>query len=643
VSWFRAGILLTGFLTAGPVWAAPPPAVDFLYADANEGGASGGHSAIRFDDQVFHFEYAPPVVRLRRDYFDGLRYRYTVLDNRSLLLHRVPVTPDTYQRLLEAFTRRYFDQTRALRVHAALVADRQLLEAVHARRRGQPSASPVVLEGGGFFLDVARPSAAPLDTARESGAPALASLRDRVAQAYGREFVSEAMDRILRELLELDPAAQGFAERYRDGLTALLALEVLRDARPLRADAYAGGGAGGPVLGPADLEAIATLSDALEASLVRLVHSTRPDRGFPLLVGMARLAALDESRRAGRWMFLDAFPADAVVIRPEQIARRPGTTRDLLDEAAADFAIARAQLGAHAVDGAGFPEASFAGFEAAGNRMLEISRALDGGRPMRMPFGMGVPSRSASFPELLVPAVDTEALAAAAALARERETTHEAKIRGLYGYNVVTRNCVTEIFRTIDAALASEQPAGIEAREESVRRLGGHVDVEGTLNFIPAAAAEAVQATYAVSEIIELRSYRLAALAQMYRRENPLRVYLRESNTVTSTLYQRNPDDSAFLFFTDDALPVRPILGALNLVTGLGVSAVGLFMVGVDGGDTLRAGLRGILFSLPELVFFNIRKGSIPYARRLPPPIPESTQSPTASRMDSRRGTGEER
>jgi hypothetical protein len=49
-------------------------------------------------------------------------------------------------------------------------------------------------------------------------------------------------------------------------------------------------------------------------------------------------------------------------------------------------------------------------------------------------------------------------------------------------------------------------------------------------------------------------------------------------------------------------------------------------MVGVDRGDTLWAGLRGMLFSLPELVFFNIRKGSVPYApRRLGPP-PDSAR-----------------
>ncbi len=626
MSWPRAGLLLASLLAAGPAWAAPPLAVDFVYADANEGGASGGHSAVRFDDQVFHFEYSPPVVRLRRDYFDGLQYRYTVLDNRSLKIRRVPVTPDTYQLLLDEFTRRYFDQARDLRTHATLVADRQLLEAMQAHRRGHVTAAPLLLDGVGFFFDEAQLSAAPSDAERAPAAPILSKLRDRVVQTYGPGFVPQALDQILRELLELDLAAPGVSDRYRDGIATLLALEVLRDARPLRADGYAGGGAGGPLLDSTELETITVLSSALEASLVRLVHSSRPDRGFPLLVGMARLAALDQTRQTGRWTFLDSFSRDAVVISPAEVARRPAVTRELLEEAAADFATTRARLSAGALDDGSFPEATFAGFEAAGNRMLEITGALNGRRPMRMPFGLGVPSRSAPFPALLVPAVDTEVLAAASALAKERETAHDAKLRGLYGYNVVTRNCVTEIFRTIDAALVAGAPPGAEARDASIRRLGGHVDVDGTLNFIPAAADEAVRSAYAVSETIELPSYRLARLAQMYRRENPLRVYLRESNTVTSTLYQRNPDDSAFLFFTDDALPIRPILGALNFVTGFGVSAAGLVMVGVDRGDTLWAGLRGMLFSLPELVFFNIRKGSVPYAPRRLGPTPDSAR-----------------
>jgi hypothetical protein len=50
------------------------------------------------------------------------------------------------------------------------------------------------------------------------------------------------------------------------------------------------------------------------------------------------------------------------------------------------------------------------------------------------------------------------------------------------------------------------------------------------------------------------------------------------------------------------------------VITGLGVAAAGLAMLPLDGGTLLTAGLKGAFFSLPELAFFNIRKGSFPDA-----------------------------
>ena len=143
-----------------------------------------------------------------------------------------------------------------------------------------------------------------------------------------------------------------------------------------------------------------------------------------------------------------------------------------------------------------------------------------------------------------------------------------------------------------------------------MRRLGGHVDLAGSLAFIPRVSALVVEDTYAVAERQRLDSFRRRALALMRRDENPVWVFLRESNVLTSTLYRPHPRDSIFLFFTDDTVGPRPLFGALNLVTGLGASVVGLAMLPVDGGETLWAGLRGAVFSLPELVFQNIRKGS---------------------------------
>jgi hypothetical protein len=596
----------------GPAGAAAEPVVDYLYADANEGSASGGHVAIRFGDEAFHYEYrAPRMMRLRRDDFDGMRYRYTILDNRNLVLHRIPVSEDTYRRLRDEFARRHLVQEQHLRTHELLSGDRRLLAALEARLAGRPAPEPLVLEGVGLFFDEAR--APTLEAGPEpDGVAALRALRDRIEAAYGSGFVAETMRELAAELGALAPT-QGVAERYQDLLVTLLALEVLRDARPLRPESLMA--AAGPPLDDADLEVVDRLREALGASLTRLVRSERPDKGYPLLLGMARLVALDETRRNGRWTVLDAFAPDAASIPAAELRERTSLTRALLEEAGEDFSAARDRIAARSVDGARFPEREFTDLEAAANRLGEITAAMGGARAMRLESGLRLPMREAVLAEPPMLSGAVAELDRYLGQAREREAAHEAELRRLYGYDLIGRNCVTEIFRTIDAALAPAADAEA-ARLESITRLGGHVDVDGTLNFIPAVSARAVRETYAVSETIEIPSYRLAGLARLARSEGALRVRARESNTLTSTLYRRNPADSAFLFFTDDTVATRPLLGAVNVVAGLGASVAGVFTLAVDRGDLLRAGLRGVLFSLPELAFFNIRKGSLLVAPR---------------------------
>ena len=49
------------------------------------------------------------------------------------------------------------------------------------------------------------------------------------------------------------------------------------------------------------------------------------------------------------------------------------------------------------------------------------------------------------------------------------------------------------------------------------------------------------------------------------------------------------------------------------MLTGLGASVAGVVALPFDRGRTFWAGLKGIVFSLPELFFVNIRKGSFDY------------------------------
>jgi len=652
----RAAALALAWLTlvAGAPAAA---AIDYLYVDASEGGGSGGHAAIVLGDRVFHFEHrAPGLLRLARESFEDVRHRYSVLDNRTIVLNRIPASEETHDLILEEFTRRYLVQNQHLQDHRGLVDDRRLFELALARRRDLPGGEALVLEGAGFFFGQAAVPAAAPGAALSAGlptpapvAPALARLRQRVEEIYGDDFVVRSMERIRGELGKLAPdlhrdapaplsadrfaaRASGFSQRYRDGVLALLALDVLGLARPLRPESTADDGAGGPALEGDDAEVVERLAGALESSLIRLLHSRRPDWGFPLLIGMARLIALGETLQTGRWVFLDAWSDGAPVIAPERLLRDPAFARGVVERASADFESARAHLRQSGPSPERFPEAGLTELEIAGSRLVAVARALREPRDPGPGRAARLPARGALHQDPYLPALGTDALGRALEVAREREAAHAAALRRLYGYNLFTRNCVTEIFRTIGAALARDvlgrQPgldgAALAAQiaAAAAERLGGHVDPDGSLNFIPAVSAISVRERYAVSDIVEIPSYRRAELARMYRRELPLQVFLRESNTLTSTLYRKAPEDSAFLFFTDDVVAARPIYGALNLITGLGVAAAGLVMLPVDHGATLWSGLRGALFSLPELVFFNIRKGSFADVGRRVPAAP---------------------
>jgi hypothetical protein len=215
----------------------------------------------------------------------------------------------------------------------------------------------------------------------------------------------------------------------------------------------------------------------------------------------------------------------------------------------------------------------------------------------------------------VVPDVGTDDLADAATRARGAEEHFAERLQRRYGYDLITRNCVSEIFRTMDAPGAEER----------------RVDPGWSLEFIPFVSEQAVNATWNVVQRTTLPSYRRARLDEMYARERALRVRLRESNVFTSTVYRRNAEDSLFVFFTDDVVALRPVFGVVNLAAGLGAVAAGLPLLPLDRGHVLWAGARGALFSLPELAFVSLRKGSFDHVPRARRPVDEDAESVTSS------------
>ncbi len=594
--------------------AEPRQSVDYLYIQANEGSSSGGHAALRIGDWTYHFQHQRGLLRMQRELWSRFEHVYRTLENRGIAVSRVAVSEETWERLRRGFQRRYLVENRRLELLADLEEDVRLLSALRDVARAAPERRGYALRGAGFFADGA------------AAGPALAALRERIARLHGPDFLAERR-RVLAgalaalapppldpDLIELAPGRypagfDSFSRRYAELWSALAALSLLERPRALAPGALVEAGA----LDAASIRRLRGRAELFSEALAQLAASPRPDWGHALLLGMARLAALEQSLARRQLLLLDALPAEAEVLPIE--ARRRAALPRLLAEAEGDWRRARE----HALGAAEPRELDWSELELASARRHELRRALAGAPTLRIHFGAALPEGRAPLRELPLPAASAAELEGWLAEARAAAREFRAALRVHQGYHLITRNCVSEIFRSVDAALAGE---GADPAQASQRQLGGHVDPVAGLNFVPFVSSERVRARYAVSETSWLPGFRRFQLAELARREPAWQVALRESNTFTSTLYTPSARDGFFVFFTDGPTPLRPLLGAGNLLGALGWSGVGVALAPFDRGRALRAGLAGALFSLPELLFVNLRKGSNEYVppELRPPP-----------------------
>lgn len=586
---------------------------EFLYIEANEGSASGGHAAIRLDDAVYHFQHVEPGwLRLYRDDFAAFRFAYGFQENRAIYRHRIAVSEAFFQALRQAFNRTQLMQTQHFDRLRALAADRDLLQGLL-----EPEAAPTLsLKALGYFLEHYRPAQA---VATDRPSPRLAALRQLAADRYGADFLAAKRRRIREQLHELTPArpAQNppisaerfevgelsFGQRYANQLLNLAALDVLQAALAPLPETLLQARLPEFALSPPQIRALARFRESLIADLLALLDSQRPDWGYPLLVGMARLHALDASIEAGELTVLDRS-----VLRESAPALAEADLPAALQYGRALFTAANRRL----TDGDTLDERGYAEIERGATALLQVAEAQRQTPPKPLALLTATPAKPANAALLNLP-LAPEALAAELVLAEQRLNEYRAQLTELYRYDLLGRNCVTELFRVLNATVGRVGGGeSAEALADAARTLlGGYLD-EGGVNRIPFVAYDSVGANYRVVASDRLPPYRERQLRRQYQTEPAWRVALRESNALTSTAYAWHRDDAAFVFFTQDAVWPRPLQAGFNLAAAGGQMAVGLLSWPWDSGRNLRNGLKGAAVSLPELAFFNIRKGSFP-------------------------------
>lgn len=575
-----------------------------MYVDANEGSASGGHVALRLEDRTYHFGYHEPgSLRLDRDDSERFAHVYGTLENRNLQVLRVAVDDRAFRQIRSSFNRRYLEEAAEFAVLEELSRDIAFASAWSDGR------ATVQVRAGGYFAPPPDPP---------PSRSAIERLRRRVNARYGEGVLPEQRlhsQRAVAALIEAaagpvtalqapgaHPAAgYGLARRAEEARARGEALRILERGATLDGDAVHILSRNAFPLDAPTRATLAAFADRLEADLVDAVGSRRPDAGFVLLVGLARLLALEQTLARGRLVVLDVFPADAVRLSVEEIEAQGGRLRAMSAGLRAELSRVRAALNAEAA----VRESDYAALEALAGRFHELERSRTTGADLRAAPGRLLPARAAWRSLDLEPPAGLDRHVDALRM-RERELG--ARLDDDHHYNLLTHNCVSELFVQIEAAVG--------AGPGSVETLGGHVAPGRGLDFIPFVATDRVAETYRIDETEELPSYRLRRVRSMEEREGTVAV-LRESNVLTSTAYEPNATDSAFLFFTEGTVIARPLLGLANLLYGVGTTAIGVPLAAFDEGRTLSAGFRGAVWSLPELAFFNVRKGSYFHVERM--------------------------
>jgi hypothetical protein len=601
------------------VAAEDPVSFDYLHIEANSGAASGGHAAVCFAESCFHFQHTPGgLIRLHRDSAGDLDHTYRVLENRTIHVRRVPLSTRDYERLHAAFDSLYRTQARQFEVLEALKEETQFLEMFAARQEGRSPVPTLHLPATAFFVaDEERPR-----PAEGSRSVLVKSLAARLRRIHGNDALSRRAAALQAELRHLayTPAALpplqrdawprrpvGLAQRQRELATAMVAVEALRSASSPRQKTLRSTGHDEFSLDADEVRTLRAYATRLRESLTRLFSSPRPDWGYPMLVGMARLHAVEASVRSQRLVVVDVFREDAALVDAQTLSQHAGVFSAMREERRQDLVATRLAFFADA----NADELHWSRLETAANRFIEIDAALRHGRPLRLHHQTLVPAGSARRRDWPLPDLTEAQVAAATEQARRQERMYATELKSLYPYDLLRRNCVTELLRTIDAALGDGGPDRKRARPGAAR-----LAVDGTLNFIPFVAARALQGQFAAVEAIERPSYRRTEVGRMQQRENPTLVRMRESNVFTSRVYAHNGDDGAFLFFTDDEFFLRPLLGVANLAFGLATTVAGTVTLPLDGGTTALAGIEGALFSFPEIAFVALRKGSFAFAPR---------------------------
>ena len=554
----------------------------------NEGQSSGGHSAIRIDESVYHFEHrGDGLIQIRRDRRRPFERAYRGRGNRRIDVLGLDLPADVVGTLEESLRARTHRESILFGRLESL--DEDLRFTREALEHRDPHVSVPAL---GIFE-------------AEYGS---ADCLTRLGFQDPGQLASDLSSAVDRAVVERQSASDRISSAVAPWRTRQL-IEATSLVEALRAIANCHS------VSPSFLAPLATheFSDGvwnavegkLRADLTRLVSSTRPDRGLALLLTWGRLQAAHESLDRRQVILLDSFDED-----DSQATAAP---RAWHNERAREAIRAReAALAALEERQSGLPLEPF--LDRLERTQHDAIHAEEGTIHRRSePIGIlqttrALERRTKKIPlPISRPLTDEQLRSRQTALLRAKKVVFSG-LQKKARYSLMTQNCVTELLEVLDDALAENASTADFAQD----RRG---DIESPLSFVPVAAHRIVARNAPIKGRERLLGTRELAIEReraAHAGRFALGSRVRESSPRTSKHYEPHPADSTFLFFTDRTIWTRPLAGLANIVTSTLVGTAGLITLPFDRGQRLRDAAMGFSMSVPELFFFNIRKGSYP-------------------------------
>ncbi|WP_244244963.1 hypothetical protein [Leptospira koniambonensis] len=568
--------------------------------NANIGQSSGGHSALRFDDTVIHFQYYPDeIFRVVRESYERFSYSYNTYSNRTSKIARVAISEKDLDKIRTGFEKLALIQFKHIKNLESIRADVQFLKEIISPGKN------IHIRTFGYFK-------------KEEGAD-LSSLKEELNSSFGKGWLGKLRTQIKKELnsalveekftvFSEAPAVQnGTYPFYKEGISSwflprlekLSVLEILDLGYSLNPETIFL--SSGTSLNEEEKGKLISLRDSLKYSIVELIKEENSHWGHSVLVNLARYLVLEKSIEEGKLYFLITFPESAYQIAPttwSKDKKNVEASSDLLLEASKNFREER-------IKSENLTEENYLTWEDLENRDWELRTGLSRGISIRNTFDRLSPDLSGNF-VFSFPTPEPEIISKYLARSEKAESAYYENLKQFYTFKLITKNCTSEIFDSLEFILNEQEYQNI---------LGKRIDPHSSLTFIPFIAYDSITEKWNVKEETLELSHRKVALEKLYESNSKWKTYLKESNVFSSSIYRSNPDDSSFVFFTDDVVLLRPVYGIVNLGWGIGNFTLGIFTSPFDKGKRVMNGLNSVFFSLPELVFFNIRKGTFPGAK----------------------------